>query len=311
MNFEPKNLLASAKIISEQTDPETYIASKGGPRGEPDHIMSRGELIEFARCPHRWLMGYGEEDEDTTATEWGSLADCLALSPGRFAESYVVTPETYPDKKTGETKPWNWNATFCKDWREVTAKSGKKPVKGETFTQVENAMKFLFANEQIASFIHRSKKQVFVMADYVDPETKIVVPIKCLLDLVPALDSPFSKDLGDFKTCRSAKPFLWDRAVFEHGYHVQAALYMDAYTKATGEDRVSFRHILQESFPPWEPGKRILSAEYMELGRMAYLNALRRYCQCLASGVWPGYDEGRFVIDGWLLSEPEDWMLGR
>lgn len=306
---ETKNPLAFAKIVGSQVNPEVYHATTGGGRGDPDHIMSRGELVEFAHCPHRWLMGYGDE-EDTTATEWGSLADCLVLSPDEFSSRFVVTPETYPDTKTGEPKPWNWKANFCKEWRERF--KGLTTIKAETLTQAQNAMKFLFANEQIREFIECSRKQVFVMAEYVDPQTKITVPIKCLIDLVPELDSPFAKDLGDLKTCRNAAPFAWNRAIFEFGYHVQAALYLDAYTAATGEDRVSFRHILQESFPPWEPAKRILSAEFIELGRVTYRNALRRYCLCLTDGIWPGYDEeAKFMIEGWSLSEPEPWMLGR
>lgn len=310
MEIETKNPLSNARIIGSQVDQDVYHATNGGGRGDPDHIMSRGEIVEFARCPHRWLMGYGEEDDGTPATDWGEIADCLALSPGQFKDRFIVLPETYPDRKTGEPKPWNWNATFCQEWRDFH--KGKITVKPDTFQQAQNAVKFLFGDHQIAEFINSSIKQVFVMAEYRDEETEIVVPIKCLIDLVPNLLSSFAKDLGDFKTCRNAAPFAWNRAVFEHGYNLQAALYRDAYVAATGEDRSSFRHILQESFPPWEVGKRIVSAEFMELGRATYLNALRRYCQCLETGVWPGYDDnGRLALDGWLLSEPEPWMIAQ
>jgi hypothetical protein len=44
---------------------------------------------------------------------------------------------------------------------------------------------------------------------------------------------------------------------------------------------------------------------------MRYLEALQLYCQCLKANVWPPYEmakPGRLIIDGWLVTSPENWM---
>jgi len=132
--------------------------------------------------------------------------------------------------------------------------------------------------------------------------------LKILIDLCPAVDSEWGKSLVDLKTATSAAVRPWTRAVHDHNLHVQAALYLDVWTACTGEDRTDFLHIVQESFAPYETCKRMLSAEYIEIGRMKYLDALKRYCQCLKTGIWPGYEVSR-EFNGWGIIEPEPWMV--
>jgi hypothetical protein len=146
-------------------------------------------------------------------------------------------------------------------------------------------------------------------ASYQDAETGIVVPLRILIDLLPAVDSDYGKAIADLKTCGSAAVRPWNRAVFDHGYYIQSALYLDVWTLATGEDRTDFLHIVQESYTPYQTEKRMLSAEFIELGRAKYVEALQKYCQCLKTGVWPGYEGSRLDWRGWQLTEPEPWMV--
>jgi hypothetical protein len=103
--------------------------------------------------------------------------------------------------------------------------------------------------------------------------------------------------------------------VFFWGLHVQAALYLDLYTRATGEDRTDFLHAISESEPPYEPGRALLTAgsqfDFVEEGRRVYVDALRFYCRCVKSGKWPGYaDMAENSIHGWPICQPEAWMIG-
>lgn len=306
IDIEIKNPIVKASVVGEGVTRATYCR-QDAERGDREYIMSRGDLVEFNTNPARWLLGV--DTDETKATEYGTLLDCLVLTPKRFQDEFSVCPETYPDSKTGKPKPWTFQADFCKEWREE--QRGKQVVKADELRRAENAVKFLLGDPKIYDLLACSKAQVMVMGEYQDDETGLVVPLKGLIDLVPDKSSAYGKSLADFKTCSNGHPGAWPRAVFDFGYHWQAALYLDLYTAATGEGRIEFLHVLQESSPPWAVGRRLLSAEFLNLGRIQYLTALKRYCRCLSNGEWPGYDdEGRDCLNGWTLVGPAAWMVG-
>ena len=205
-------------------------------------------------------------------------------------------------------KPWNRNATYCQEWEE--AQIGREIVKNERLASAKAAVKCLGDDLQIADLLRCSKRQVCIRAVYEDPETELRVPVQCLIDLEPAHeDKRFGMTLADFKTCENASVRSWENAVFNNGYDAQGAMYLDLHNAATGQGRTDFLHVVQESYAPWESARRILSSEFIEIGRMKYQEALRRYCQCLKTGNWPGYDEGGRAWNGWRFIEPLPWML--
>ncbi len=300
-----KNPLTAGKVVSMNTDPAVYQRAVGT-RGKADFVMSRSELTEFARCPHRWLAGV--ESEDTKSTEWGGLMDCRLLTPGAFKDRFAIKPATYPESKTRESKPWNGNSNWCKAWLEEHA--DKTVVSQENMTESDAALQALAADDKIMALINCSAKQVYITAEYHDEQTGIVVPVKTLIDLVPDRHSEYGKSLADFKTTRNAGLRGWTRDCFERRYHTQAAFYLDAYMSCDWDsERIEFLHVVQENIAPWETGRRLVSEEFIQLGRTSYLLALRRYCQCLKDNRWPGYDDAANNINGWTLVQPEAWMM--
>lgn len=300
-----KNPFINARIIGENVGYSDY-ARQEHRRGEPGYIMSRGELCEFLRCPSRWRAGFREGKTDDM--EWGSLIDCLALMPSEFDSRYAVAPAHYPDSKTGEPKEWNWNANHCKAWRD--GQKGKQVVKATMRAEAEEAVERLTSDPLLSRLIQCSKKQVHVQADYVDRATGEQVTVRVLLDLVPdRFDAEFGRCLGDLKTGASADPAEWAKTVFKYDLHTQGALYLDCYVAATGEDRTDWMHVIQENFAPWETGRRLLSSEFITLGREKYLHALQLYAQCLARNEWPKYDHFAQYAGGFSMTEPEPWMV--
>ncbi len=298
------NPLTNAKVIGAGINPEDYHRQSVH-RGDPQYVMSRGDLMEFAHNPRRWRAGY--EGNGSTSTEWGSLIDGLVLDSGKFSERFKVTPETYTNEK-GEVKDWNWNANVCKAFKKEAGSA--TVVKHELKLKADAAVAVLFSNPVIKDLIEQSDHQVFVVAEYHDKATGLTIPIKRLIDIVPheGNQSAFGKSLFDLKTAASAATRPWTNSVFEHGYHVQAAMDLDAYTVATCEDRVDYRHVIQESYEPWECDMCILSAEFVELGRIQYVTALNNYCKALSTGEWPGYS-AQTVIEGCRLIEPASFMI--
>lgn len=333
MNVETTNPFTNAKIIGENVSSADY--RKNAKRGDPAYVMSRSDLMEFAWCPSRWRAGY--DDDGSKATEWGSLMDGLLLDAEHFDERFAVTPKFYPaDGKKGEEpsmKLWTFQANYCKEWRND--RKDKEIVKWDDYEEARKAMAVLREDSDIVAILAGSQRQVMVTANYFDEATKLTIPVKGLLDIVPAIKGEFGSMAVDFKTCASAGLRPWAKAVYERGYHVQAALYLDLWNAATGENRSCFGHILQENYAPWQVGKRYLSSDgvgghgesmagemidfavdrtgaFISLGRSKYQSALEKYAQCLKSNVWPGYERYHgSIMPGWENVEPELWMVNQ
>lgn len=302
--IEVKNPFVGGKIISENTDPSVYHDT-GGKRGDRDFVMSRSELMLFDHCPARWLAGY--KHKATDEMDWGSLLDALVLNSKRFWDDWAVTPAVYKNEK-GEEKAWNWNANVCKDWRTQAEKQGKEVVKAEHYGMACEAKDVIMADELARGLIESSAHQVMAMATYHDAETGIDVPFKVLMDMVPRETSKWRSALADLKSLASGSERKYRNHVFDFGLHIQGACYLDVYNVITKEMRDTFLHLVQENYAPWHLERRMLSQEYIALGRMQYVQAFQRYCKCLATNEWPGY-ECREVIQGFGVVAPEPWMV--
>lgn len=306
MIFTPSKTLPP---ITFDADPENYHAvGRDIPRGNPHKVMSRGSLVEFGRCPAKWLLGSemtedGEEADDATkAMKWGALMDCLILQPEAFANRYAVAPLAYPcdpTKKDPRTeKPWNWNANYCAQWRDDQEGNGVEVLKATGKWQAADSERAeaAFERDRLAvEFVAGCQKQVQVIADYTDPSTGMSFPVKGLIDLVPK-----SHELADLKTTKDASPDAFDRQIASDKLHIQSALYLTLFNTVTGEKRECFRHVIQENVWPFMTARRWLDEETLQQGKLEYQALLARYCQCLATNCWPDYEtEPNMVIDGW------------
>lgn len=305
---EITNPLSSGRLVSDNVSYEDY-SKQVVDRGHRAFRMGRSDLHDFSECPHKWFVGYASEDTD--ATEWGKLFDGLIMYPETAKDRFAVCPETYTNEK-GEVKDWTFAAKVCKQWREDH--KDQQIVKATTFLEAQNAAKCFYGTPELEAVVNCSQCQVMVEAEYHDEETKLIIPIKTLMDFVPDAKHPkFGQSLADLKTTKSGKPFSFARDVFSHWLHVQAALYLDVWNACGQDQRIEWRLLVSESEAPWEATPYLLSQDYITLGRMIYIQALQRYCRCLTTKSWPGYadPERDNLYDGWALIEPESWMVNR
>jgi hypothetical protein len=286
-------------------NPADYHKPQKAKRGEAEYVMSRSELSRLAKNPAKWLEGEPEEKSD--AMDWGSLIDCIVLTPEYFDARYAITPEIYLGPK-GEEKEWNWNAAYCKQWREQERAQGREPVKPKIASEAQLAAHRLRENPIIAEFLAGAKTQAKCEVNYEDEDTGLVITLVGLLDIVPDIDGRYGNVLGDLKTTDDASERAWERTVWSYGYHVQAAIYLDMFNACSGEAREGFAHVIQESSKPYAVARRVLSADYIAIGRDTYREQLRKYCRCLSEGYWPDYDDeqgnGSVIIDGFRLVNP-------
>ena len=305
----------NVKIECASADPREYHLQLPNqvaiPRGDRDFAMSSSALRAFDQCPARFLKGY--QPPATEAKDFGNLLDCALLTPDQFEARYAVQPLVYGSTaRDPETKPWNNNATVCKEWCKYERVQGREIITTKEEVQAADCCQSLRKDEIAARFIDDSDKQVWLTGEWLDEDTKLVIPCKCLIDLVPRKDSEFCKCLGDLKTTRNAAPMAWQRWCYTAGYHIQAAWNLAMYVAATQEDRTTFCFLLVENYEPWQPAKRMLSQEFLDLGRAEINRIMALYARCLKSGNWPGYDDtDEAAAGGWSLVAPEPWMADR
>ena len=156
-------LFKDVKVIGVNIDTAVYLRRDPNiKRGHRDWVMSRGELMDFARCPFKWIEGVPRED--TAATRWGSLLDCLILTPEKFTKQFVIRPATYKAKamkcpscgsitdskkcaackcereEVEVEKDWNENSTVCSGWTAEQVKAGFAIAKQDDYDQAIKAL---------------------------------------------------------------------------------------------------------------------------------------------------------------------------
>ncbi len=305
-------MIVNAQIISRDTLAEDYFRNEV-PRGHKDFPVSVSMLKQFGHCPQRWVSGYNSPESD--AKDYGSLLDCRLLTPKQFDSRFAIKPATYVSDK-GEEKKWNANANACKEWAD---KQGDKLIiSRKDLNDCDDAIARLKRDDAINSFLECSDRQVWLAAQWEDDETGLVVPIKCLIDLAPRPGTEFLKCLGDLKSTRSAQVMAFQRDCYKFGYFIQGKFYADVFnalppSENCGEspDKNTFCFIIQESIEPFQPGKRMLSEDFMTLGQAEYTRLIQSYCKCLKTGKWPGYDDTDEAVQGWSVIQAEPWMANQ
>lgn len=96
----------------------------------------------------------------------------------------------------------------------------------------------------------------------------------------------------DYKSCVSAAPAKAEKAMAEHGYHIQGELYRRA-VQALGlaGDDVAFLLVMQEKEPPHLVTVVEPDHTAMRIAAIRVREAFETYAECKANDRWPGYSE--------------------
>jgi hypothetical protein len=106
----------------------------------------------------------------------------------------------------------------------------------------------------------------------------------------------------DYKSCASAEPGKFARAMGDHGYHIQLAWYLAGVRALDlGDDQSVGLLVAQEKTPPYLVTVLQPDPTAMRMGEIRMREALRLYAECTASGRWPGY------ADDVVLAELPPW----
>lgn len=303
------NPITNAKVVATGVS-QTRYEQETEARGLAGFTVRSHVLSEIIRNPQRWRLGY--ESPESKSKEFGSVLDCLALTPCDWPRRFCVLPEDAPrrpsDRQRNAKKPSPETLAAIEWWDDFNESTkGCEIITPAVNASVHVALKRLENEEHIWSFLTAGHNQAWVKGSYADKATGLVIPTKALIDIVPDRDHPiYGEMLGDLKTTRNAAPRQFARDCYNYRYHMAAAWYLDHWNAATGEERTEFVHVVVENYAPHECRMPVLSQRFLQYGRLLYQKALSVYCQCLSTGVWPSYDP---VNTLWPITDPEEWML--
>ncbi|HEY9369095.1 PD-(D/E)XK nuclease-like domain-containing protein [Streptomyces sp.] len=97
----------------------------------------------------------------------------------------------------------------------------------------------------------------------------------------------------DYKTARAVDPEALQRAVYEHGYHQQAAWYLDGVKALglAGDQEPGFVFVFQAKSAPYLVHLVELDHPALTLGAARNDRALRIYADCQRTDTWPGFND--------------------
>jgi hypothetical protein len=236
--------------------------------------VSKSLLWDFNESPYKWRHSSGKEV--TKAMDLGTLIHSAILEP-ETALTDIAAVSPFPDFRT----------KAAQEWRDDQREMGRM-IATDADIRTASGCEQVFSEDYAQRFGVGYKSEVAVFAEIGATQ------IKGMIDLVPdSLDL-----LVDLKTtARIGSLREITNTIISRGYHWQAALYLDLWNAASGENRNRFVFCFIEVTEPYETAWVEVSRELIEAGRAGYMNALAKWQSCIAIDVWPRQHEGITLIE--------------
>jgi PDDEXK-like domain of unknown function (DUF3799)/SAP domain len=256
----------------------------------------------------------GLPSESTPTLEFGNKYHQLILEPELFAKTYMgpVDPaalkgalKTAPDMKA-ECKRQGLPVGGSKGdliarlkeaypqtrfYEEVLleAAGGKRIIDADDWERLMGMQKMLLAHPSIGGLFTKGEAEISVY--WTDEETGVLCKIRPDWILPIEVGPKQHKHmLIDLKSAIDASREGFEKAVYNFGYHISAAMYLEGWEKATGEDLSGyFLFVGQEHQRPYALAPYPIDDEALAIGRDRFHEALRTYAACLETGEYPGY----------------------
>ena len=238
-----------------------------------DAPVSKSLLWSFNKSPYKWINGV--KVNVTDKMDFGSLVHALCFTPNLVEEQFVLSQ--YDDFRTKEAR----------EWRDATALEGKTIVKEADWQRAEDIKEVVMESNYIMGL---------GACDYeVAAFGKIGnTLIKGMIDILPhrgdtLVDLKVTGSIGDAKQMQSL--------VMNFGYHWQAALYLDLVNGLSEQEpRTKFEFLFVEDSYPYEYAVIRLSEDFINLGRVGYMNAVAKWQNAVSSKKFSPSHEGVLEI---------------
>lgn len=262
-------------LTSELTD-EQYHASAG--------ISSTG-MKKFLKTPAHFLDYKSRKQEDTDALQFGRIFHARVL------EKKPVVGLPRVDGRTKEGK-------VIKE-RFLADNAGKLVLSSDDYEILNGMADSLERHPVVKNLLSEGKAEQsgFVKCSetglYLKARFDWMLPDGLIVDLKT--------------TSRSAAPEDFERQVFEYGYHISAAWYLNVLSKLKAAKHDTFILIAVEKTPPYLCSVSVIKAPVLELGMERIRRSLPKLRECLETNSFPGYSEQihEIGIPLWAIAKEE------
>lgn len=279
-------------IIAMNIAFDAYAAHEGINQTELNMV----DRMSLAHVKHK---RDGAPEKESDERDFGRAFHSMLLED---KQDFVIHPLVYPssDKPVKASqpvmKPWNWNANYCKNWREEQALDVLSHAESDALMGMVASVR---DNEELNAVIKNARNEVSIFAE------KNGTKMKARIDTLPV-----SGPIIDFKSTTNANPQKFVRQALDSGYFLQAAFYLDLL--ALADDRRSeFWFVAIEKTAPYAHSIIKLKdgpVSFIGMGRARYRCALSKLKQAIKDDKWPSYAsiDAELVAPVWALKEMEE-----
>jgi hypothetical protein len=219
--------------------------------------------------------------EDTSALIMGEATHYAILEPELFGARYAVPPKVDKRTKIGKDEWAKW----------VADHPTQVPLTADEYEAARGMLAATAAHGEALRYLGGFGRNESTLT-WLDGETG--ESCKARPDRIARVDG--RTWVVDIKTCRSASPHMFAKAVAEYGYHQKAAWYLDALSLLDPRPR-QFLFVAVENAAPHAIALYQLTDEALLQGRAENRAALKLLAECKRTGVWPGYPTEVQYID--------------
>lgn len=256
--------------------------------------LSNSRVGLLAKSPAHFQAGFS--DDPKPSLQLGSLIHCGTLEPGAVAARYAVRPDYASDERNHTVKKGTkgapdekvrsysasttWAKQQCEEWEKLNP--DKEIVTQKQFDTFLGIALAICDNSTALNVFESGEAEVsvFWFEEVATAAGVVNVPCKARVDWLR--DDLFA----DLKSCADAAEF--ERSIENYGYGRQMAWYQRGLLVTTGK-------LLQpwlmacETNRPYCSRCAPCSGDLLRAGWAECERLLRLWCECQASGEWPGY----------------------
>jgi hypothetical protein len=224
---------------------------------------------------------------DSKALDFGKAAHHLLLEGiTGFLDKFAVSP--YDDFRT----------KAAQEWRNDERAAGRTVITPQDLKIIEHIKASLDSHPVIQAGLLRGLIETTMVAKFGN------IYLRARPDAVPEA----SHDHGDLKTTVSVRYDDLERAIYNYGYHIQAAVVRMVSRAVRGEEFGGFAFVFVEKTPPFDVRIVQISDEAMDLGERQVRQGLQMLELCIERGEWPGEEGFSRTIS--MIGIPA-WARGR